>query len=69
MPDIQLDNRRDGRDRRHGIERQTMAGMAFEANGRRMRCSFLNAIQFGFACSGFLDFAIGTRMKFDDGRT
>ena len=57
MPDIQLDNRRDGRDRRHGIERQTVARhMAFKANGRRMRRGFLNTIPFGFACGPFLDY-------------
>ena len=45
-----------------------MTGMAFEANGRRMCRGFLNTMQFGFACGPFLDFAIGTRMKFNDGR-
>ena len=36
MSDIQLDERRDGRNRRYGIEGQAMAGMTFDAERFRV---------------------------------
>ena len=65
MADVQLDDGRNGRNRRHGVEAEAMTGMAFQPNGFGMGCGDPDTVELAQAGGVIFGIAVGAGVKFD----